>query len=100
MGRIARVYYYLEMLVEFIKNEGHAMHETVHIGGFAVGIAGVGIRCKSSLESLEILHPIESKVMLFDISLVEDEDEGKFCFVEDTIAEALSVRDAEHNDRR
>jgi hypothetical protein len=66
----------LEMLIELIEDEGHAVHKTVHVGGFTIAIAGVGVGSKGCLEGLEILHPIESKVVFFDIGLVEDEDEG------------------------
>ena len=91
---------YCQVLVELVEDETHAVHEAVHVGWLAFVVGGSLVSSERSLEGLEVLHPLDREVVRSYICLVEDEDEGKFCFVEDTIAEALSVRDAEHNDRR
>ena len=75
---------YLEVLVELVKYQTHAIHKAVHIRRFALFIARIAVGGQRCLERFEILHPLDRKIMGLYIRLVEDEDKRELCFVQDT----------------
>ena len=79
------------MFIEFIEDETHAVHEGVHVRWLALVVGGALMRGECSLERLPVLHPLDRKVVWSHIRLVEDKDERKFCFVEDTRERCMSA---------
>jgi hypothetical protein len=73
------------VFIEFVKYETHTIHETVHVSRLALRVPCAAVRRKGSLEHFKVLHPLQRKVMRLNISLIEDENEGQFCFVKDTM---------------
>lgn len=80
------------MFVELIQHKTHAVHETVHIGRFSFVIRCSAMRCESPLKCFKILHPLYSEIMWLNVRFVEDEDERKFCFVQDTKMQRLVTK--------
>ncbi len=79
------------MLVKFIQNQAHAIHEAIHVGRCALIVSRASMRCKCFLESLKVLHPVECKIVRLCIGLVENDNEGKLGLVE--YAEKYERRD-------
>ena len=75
---------HLEMLVEFVENKAHAIHQTIHVCWLAFLVAHPAMRSERRLESFEVLHPFQREVMLLHVGLIEHEDEWKFGLVENT----------------
>ena len=75
---------YLEVLVELVKYQTHAIHKAVHVRRFALFIARITVGSQRCLERFKILHPLDRKIMGLHICLVEDEDERELGFVQDT----------------
>jgi hypothetical protein len=74
----------LEMLVEFVEDEAHAIHEAIHVRRCPLVVGRVLMRCERFLEHLEISHPFEGERVRLDVGLVEDDDERKLGLVKDT----------------
>ena len=74
---------YREVFVELVENEAHAVHEAVHVRRLALVVGRPLVCGKRGLESLKVLHPLHCKVVRADVGLVKDENERKFCFVQD-----------------
>ena len=77
---------YCQVLVELVQNKTHAVHEAVHVRRLALLVGRASVRGKRGLERFEVLHPLERELVWLDVGFVEYEDEGEFCFVEDTVA--------------
>lgn len=80
------------MLIELLQNETHTVHEAVHVVRIAIpttttlntAASPASVRRERSLESFKILHPLDGKIVLLDVSLIEDEDEGELRLVQYT----------------
>lgn len=75
----------LEMLIKFIQNQAHAIHEAIHVGRCALVVSGASVRQECFLEGLKVLHPVECKIVRLCIDFVENNNEGKLCLVEYTV---------------
>jgi hypothetical protein len=60
------------MRIELVQHKTHAVHETIHISRLPISVPRPAVRGESSLESLKILHPFDSKVVWLNVSFVED----------------------------
>jgi hypothetical protein len=91
----------LKMLVKFIQDKAHAVHETVHIGRSAFVVSRTLMGSERLLECLEISHPLERKGVRLNIRLVEYDDEGQLGLVEDTEEyEPCRKKKTEHEGRK
>ena len=88
-----------KVFVELVKNETHAVHETVHVRGFSFVVGRPLVCGESGLERFEVLHPFHSKVMRLNIGFVEDKNEGQFGFIQNTAKEDVSMRHASEGDK-
>jgi hypothetical protein len=72
------------MLIKLVENKAHTVHETVHVCGFSL-VVGRAFMCgESSLESFEVLHPLDREIMWLDVGFVEDQNEREFRLVQNT----------------
>jgi hypothetical protein len=69
------------MLVEFIKNETHAIHQAVHVRRLSFSISGPTVGSEGLLKLFKILHPCQRKIVRLDIGLVEDENKWELRLV-------------------
>ena len=74
---------YLEVLVELVEYQAHAIHEAVHVRRFALFVARVAMGGQRRLERLKILHPFDGEIMGLYIGLVEDQDKRELGLVQD-----------------
>ncbi len=74
-----------QVLVKFVQDETHAVHEAVHVRGFTLGIPCTTVGSKSLLEHFEIFHPVNRKIVRLHISFVENQDKRQLCFVKNAI---------------
>lgn len=81
---------HLEVFIELVQNETHAIHQTVHICRLSFRVPRTLVRGERRLEFFEIGHPLNGKVVRLDISFVEYKDKGQFGLVQDT---AVQVSD-------
>ena len=73
---------HLQMLIELIQDQTHAVHQAVHVRRLAVRVCRAAVTGERGLEGFEVVHPLECEVVRGDIGFIEDEDEGQFGFVE------------------
>lgn len=73
-----------QVSVELVEDETHAVHQTVHVRWLAFVVCRALVRRERCLKRLKVLHPLYRKVMWLHIRFVEDENEGQFCFVQNT----------------
>ena len=73
---------HLQMLIELIQDQAHAVHQAVHVRRLAVRVCRAAVTGERGLEGFEVVHPLECEVVRGDVGFIEDEDEGQFGFVE------------------
>jgi hypothetical protein len=76
---------HFEVLVEFVEDQTHAVHQAIHIRGLAFRVSGAAVGGQSELEGLKVCHPLECEIVWLHIGLIEDQDERQLRFVQDTM---------------
>ena len=75
----------LELFVELVQDETHAVHETVHVRWFTFVVRGAFVRGKCLLEGFKVLHPLDGELVRLNVGFVKHKDEGEFRFVQDAV---------------